>query len=189
MKGFLQYTGVLFLVGLLDACSTSAYVEKDNSVNLSTYKTYMWVETRADQNDESKRASSYADIPVHNAVNEQLEKWGWKEVDQDPDVLISYDVFVERTVEKQRDPVYTQPMVRYYYNAYRRTWSPIYYPSQFIGYDEYETPVREGTITITMMDARSDKKIWQGWTTERLSGSGFSNLDVRKSVRSIFKET
>jgi len=39
-----------------------------------------------------------------------------------------------------------------------------------------------------MMDADTDKRIWQGWTTERLSG-GLSDLDVKKSVRNIFKES
>ena len=67
-------------------------------------------------------------------------------------------------------------------------WSSIYYPSQFLGYQQYQVPVREATVTITMMDADTDKRIWQGWTTERLSG-GLSDLDVKKSVRNIFKES
>ena len=70
-----------------------------------------------------------------------------------------------------------------------RRWSPIYYPSQFVGYQTYETPVREGTITITMVDAQTDKKIWQGWTTERLANSGLTDIDAKKSVRNIFKQT
>jgi hypothetical protein len=109
-------------------------------------------------------------------------------VTDNPDVLISYDVFVERSVQNQSEAVYSQPYTRYYYNRYLRRWSTIYYPSQFMGYQEYQTPVREGTITITMMDAKTDKKVWQGWTTERLGSSGISDLNAQRSVRNIFRQ-
>ena len=175
-------------VALFYSCSTPAYVEKDNSVNLSNYKTYMWIDLKASENDASSRATAFADISVHNSVNAELNKWGWQEVTDNPDVFVSYDVLVERNVETQSDPVYSQPYSRLYYNPYTRRWSSIYYPSQFLGYQQYQVPVKEATITINMMDAETDKKIWQGWTTERLNG-GLNDLDVKKSVRNIFKES
>ena len=170
------------------SCSSPAYVEKDSSANLSNYKTYMWVDVKASENDASSRATAFADVSVHNSVNAELNKWGWREVTDNPDVLVSYDVLVERNVETQSDPVYSQPYSRLYYNPYTKRWSTIYYPSQFLGYQQYQVPVREATVTISMMDADTDKRIWQGWTTERLSG-GLSDLDVKKSVRNIFKES
>ena len=173
---------------LIYSCSTPAYVEKDTSVDLSNYKTYMWVDVKSGENDASTRATAFADLSVHNAVNAELNNWGWQEVTDNPDVLISYDVLVERNVETQSDPVYSQPYSRYYYNRFTRRWSSIYYPSQFLGYQQYQVPVKEATVTTTMMDADTDKKIWQGWTTERLSGA-LSDLDVKKSVRNIFKES
>jgi len=179
----------LFILLLASACSSPAYVQKDDNTNLSSYKTYMWVDTRSGENDESKRATAYADIDIHNSVNTELNTWGWREVSDNPDVLISYDVLVERSTETRNDPVYSQPVTRYYYNYHTRRWSPIYYPSQFVGYQTYETPVKEGTITITMIDAQTDKKIWQGWTTERLSSGGITSIDIKKSVRNIFKES
>lgn len=180
--------GIFYTVLILFSCSTPAYVQQSEGVKMSSYKTYMWVDTRSSENDESKRATAFADISIHNAVNAELSKWGWKEVSDDPDVLISYDVFVERTTQQQQEAVYSQPYTRYYYNTYRKRWSTIYYPSQFMGYQVYETPVKEATVTITMLDAKTDKKIWQGWTIERLTNSGITNTDIKKSVRNIFKE-
>ena len=179
---------LVFISAIIYSCSSPAYVEKDSSANLSNYKSYMWVDVKASENDASSRAITFADVSVHNSVNAELNKWGWREVTANPDVLVTYDVLVERNVETQSDPVYSQPYSRYYYNPYSRRWSTIYYPSQFLGYQQYQVPVREATITISMMDADTDKRIWQGWTTERLSG-GLSDLDVKKSVRSIFKES
>ena len=185
----ISIAGMLMSVAaMFYSCSTPAYVEKDSNVNLSTYKTYMWIDLKASENDASSRATAFADISVHNSVNAELNKWGWREVSDNPDVLVSYDVLVEKNVETQSDPVYSQPYSRLYYNPYTRRWSSIYYPSQFLGYQQYQVPVKEATITINMMDAETDKKIWQGWTTERLSG-GLSDLDVKKSVRNIFKES
>jgi hypothetical protein len=187
MKTIKIMGAMLLLLGSF-SCSTPAYVQKDEGVNLSNYKTYMWVNTRASENDESSRAIAYADVSIHNSVNAELSNWGWREVSANPDVLISYDVLVERNTETQRDAVYSQPFTRYYYNPYTRRYSTIYYPSQFQGYQVYDTPVREGTITLTMVDAQKDKNIWQGWTTERLSGSRITDAEIRRSVRNIFKE-
>ena len=189
MKKIIFGVMLVSAVVTIHSCSTPAYVEKDTNTNLSDYKTYMWVDIKASEDDASVRATSFADVSVHNAVNQELQSWGWREVNDNPDVLVSYDVLVERNVETQNDPVYSQPYSRLYYNRFTRRWSSIYYPSQFLGYQQYQVPVREATITISMMDADSDKTIWQGWTTERLGGAGITDLNVKKSVRNIFKES
>lgn len=188
MKNVKMLVAILALVFISVSCSTPAYVQKDNTVNLSDYKTYMWVDTRANETDVSKRSMAYADISIHNAVNAELNSRGWKEVNDNPDILMSYDVLVERSVETKSDPVYSQPFTRSYYNPYTKRWSTIYYPSQFQGYQVYDTPVKEGTITITMVDAKTDKSIFQGWTTERLANSGITDTEIKRSVRSIFKQ-
>jgi hypothetical protein len=180
---------VLFIVAILSiGCSTPVYVQKDDAVNLDGYKTYTWVDTRASENDNTARASAFADISVRNAVNAELRKKGWTEVTDNADVLVSYDVLVERSVEQKSDPVYTQPFSRMYYNPYTKRWSSIYYPSQFIGYQTYEVPVKEGTITISLIDAKSDRSVWQGWTTEDMNYSRFTEDEVSRAVRNIFKK-
>ena len=170
------------------ACKSPVYVEKDASADLRNYHSYAWVETRANENDKSQRATAYADLSVRNAVNAELAREGWREVSNNPDVLLSYDVLIERSTQQQNDPVYTQPFTRMYYNPYTRRWGTIYYPSQFIGYQTYEVPVKEGTITISMTDANTDKVVWQAWTTERLNYSQLTTDEISKSVRNIFNK-
>src|SRR5262245_28952607 len=99
---------------LLLTCSVPAYVEKSDDADLNAYKTYSWVETRGSETDASARAIAYADISIHNAVNRELQRWGWVETNDNPSALITYDVLVERSAEQRQDPVYTQPFVRYY---------------------------------------------------------------------------
>ena len=188
MKTF-HYTCNVIIAGILfSACAAPVSVQKDNSVNLSRYKTYMWVDTKSDQNDNRNKATQFADISVHNAASEALAKYGWKEVQNDPDVLLSYDILVERSTQRQSDPVYSQPFTRLYYNPYMRRWGTLYYPSRLLGYDTYETPVREGTITISMVDAKNDKTIWQGWTTKNLERSRPSTAEISTAVTRILKK-
>lgn len=148
----------------------------------------MWVDTHASQDDHSARAAAYADISVRNAVNAELKDIGWQEVSDQPDILLSYDVLVRRSSEQRTDPLYSRPFTRMYFNPYRKTWSTIYYPSQFIGFQDYSVPVKEGTITISMMDAKTDKRVWQGWTTETLNYSRLTDDEISRSVKNIFNK-
>lgn len=175
---------IIFMAG----CSSPVYVQKDVSANLAKYRTYMWVETQRDQNDKRSNASAFAEAAIHNAANAELDKRGWREVDSNPDVLLSYDILVQRSRQTQTDPVYTQPFSRVYYNPWARRWGTIYYPSQFMGYDTYTTPVREGTLTVTMMDANNDKPVWQAWTTEELNSRRMTEAEASKAVKKIFRK-
>jgi Domain of unknown function (DUF4136) len=186
----LKIFGAAAMAGLmLTGCASVAHVEKDKSVNLNSYHTYSWVETHKAKNDSVKtKISDLAERNIHAAVNEELARAGWKEVKHQPDVLLSYDVLVENGLKDQNDPVYTQPFTRYIYNPYARRWSSIYYPSQFWGYDNNQVSVREGTLTISMVDTKTDKTVWQGWTTDEVNSHNLTGKEIRNSVKSIFRK-
>jgi hypothetical protein len=169
------------------SCATPVYVEKAESANLAKYKTYAWVEMRNSQ-DDSQSVSGLADNAVRNAVKEELNKLGWRETTGTPDVLLSYDILVERSTETQQESVYSRPFTRVYYNPWVRRWGTIYYPSRFIGYDTYDVPVREGTLTLTMTDAQTDKVVWQAWTTEQMENRKFASADIEKAAKNIVKK-
>lgn len=180
---------VIVLAGLMIAgCSSPVYVQKDDTTNLDNYRTYMWVDTKAHEHDNSTKATAYADQTIRNAVNAELIKLGWKEVSDNPDAFISYDILVERATEQRSDPVYTRPVSRVYYNRFARRWGTIYYPSQFVGYDTYTVPVKEGTVTISIVDSKTDKIVWQGWTTENLNYARITNKEINRSVKNIFNK-
>ncbi|HEX2682973.1 MAG TPA: DUF4136 domain-containing protein [Ferruginibacter sp.] len=186
MKTINYVFACMIAVFAIASCSTPVHVEKDDSVNLNNYKTYMWVDTRYNQDDNVQRPASYGDITVRNAANRELQKAGWMEVTDNPDVLISYDVLVANTTARRSDPVYTQSYTRTYYNPRLRRWGTIYYPSEFLGYNNYTVPVNEGTISITLTDANTDRVVWQGWTTDELNYSRLSESEIQTSVKNIF---
>ena len=185
-----KFIAVFSLAGLLLAgCASVAHVEKDQNVDLKNYHTYAWVETSAEKNDSVKtRVSDLTERNIHAAVDQELAKAGWKQVKHKPDVLVGFDVLVERAVKDRNNPVYSQPYTRYYYNPYMRRWGAIYYPSDFLGYSNDQVSVRQGTLTINMIDAQTEKTIWQGWTTDEVNSRNLTNKEIQNSVRSIFRK-
>ena len=80
------------------------------------------------------------------------------------------------------------PTTRYFYNPYSRRFVPVYYPSQFLGYDNRTETVKEGTITLTMMNAVNEKTIWQGWTSSEVNGRRMTDKEIDENVKAIVKK-
>jgi hypothetical protein len=169
---------------VLTGCASVAHIEKDETVNFSKYKTYAWAET----NEDAGKGLELTERRTRAAVNAELAKEGWREVKNNPDVLISYDLLVERSERQNTNPVYSRSFTRPFFNPYTRRWAMLYYPSQFMGYDDQVRQVREGTLTITMTDAKTDKMVWQGWTTDEVNSKNLTGKEIQSSVRSIFRK-
>lgn len=179
------FLGMAVAALMVIGCSAPVHVEKDDSVDFSRYKSYAWV----DQNDNrTNRSNQLMEQKFKSAVSDALDKQGWRMDNRRPDVLISYDVLVERSTKQQSEPVYSRPFTRTYYNPYTRRYYSVYYPSEFMGYDNYETPVREGTVTITVTDTKTDKVVWQGWTTDEVNSKNLTTKEINNAVKSIFRK-
>ena len=58
------------------------------------------------------KVSTLLNLRFRSAVTKELEKIGWRESKNKPDVILDYDVLVERSSQEQNDPVYSQPYSR-----------------------------------------------------------------------------
>lgn len=179
------FLGMAVAALMVIGCSAPVHVEKDNSVDFSRYKSYAWVDQ---DGNRTNRSNQLMEQKFKSAVSAALDKQGWRMDNRRPDVLISYDVLVERSTKQQSEPVYSRPFTRTYYNPYTRRYYSVYYPSEFMGYDNYETPVREGTVTITVSDAKTDKVVWQGWTTDEVNSKNLTTKEINNAVKSIFRK-
>ena len=189
LKNLKLWSGSLGVVFLLASCASTAHIEKDDNADFSRYKTFSWLDKDGEGKSDRNKHNDFTEQKVKDAVSKELEKSaGWKEVKNRPDVYLSYDVLVEKALKEQTDPVYSQPYTRTFYNPSTRRYFSVYYPSQFLGYDRDQRSVREGTVTISMIDARSDKTVWQGWTTDEVNSRNMSSKEIQQAVRSIFKK-
>jgi hypothetical protein len=190
MPGKLKmWCGALSLVFLLASCASTAHIEKDDNADFSRYKSFAWIDKDGEGKADQNVRNDFMEQQVKDAVTRELERSaGWNESKNKPDVLLSYDVLVEKNTEQRNDPVYSEPYTRTVYNPYTRRYATIYYPSQFLGYDRRERTVREGTVTITMIDAKTDKLVWQGWTTDQVNSRNLTKKEIDNSVRAIFRK-
>lgn len=183
------WSSFVVIAFLLASCSSTAHIEKDDNADFRRYKTFAWIDKDGEGRFDRNRSNDLAEIKIREAVNAELEKSaGWKEAKNKPDVLLTYDVLVERGSKQINNPVYSRPYSRLVYNPYTRRYTTVYYPSQFLGYERDERPVKEGTITISMIDARTDKMVWQGWTTDEVSSKNLTSREIQMAVRSILKK-
>jgi len=173
-------------VGILAGCASSTHIEKDDNTNFSKYRTFTWLHGDNGKLDDQ---SDLVESKIRNAVSKEFEKIGWKETKGKPDVILDYDLLVERSSKPQKEPVYSQSFSRLVYNPYTRRYATIFYPSRFLGYESYEKVIKEGTVTITMIDAKTDKVVWQGWTTGEVNSRNITNKEIQKAVASIFKKS
>jgi hypothetical protein len=188
-KNWKLWSGAFGVVFLLASCASTAHVEKDDNTDFSRYKTFAWIDKDGEGRHDKNRSNDLAEQKIKDAVSKELEKTaGWRESKTRPDVLLSYDVLVEKGVKEQNDPVYSQPFSRVFYNPRSRRYTTIYYPSQFMGYDRSQYSVREGTVTVTMVDAKSDKTVWQGWATDEVNNRNMSTKEIQNAVKSIFRK-
>ena len=182
------WSGYLALVFLLASCASTAHIEKDDNADFSKYKTFAWLDKDGAGKHDRNRSNDLTEQKIRAAVSKELEKSGWKEAKGNPDILLTYDVLVEKSVQQRSDPVYSNPFTRTFYNPYTRRFVNVYYPSRFMGYDDYSVPSREGTITITMIDEKTDKTVWQGWTTDEVNSKNLSSKEIQNSVKAIFRK-
>lgn len=181
----------LFLVFLLTSCSRQAFVQKDDTVDFSKIKTYAWV--TGTQKDSTKKSATQVgtndlvDRKIRASVDKNLQENGWKLVTNNPDVVLVYDVDVQKENHTVADPQYSMPATRWFYSYYSGRYVPVYYPSQFLGYRDRTETVKEGTITLTVMDARKDKTIWQGWTSSEVNGKRMTDKEIDENVKAIVK--
>ncbi|WP_462254519.1 DUF4136 domain-containing protein [Ferruginibacter sp.] len=188
IKSFSMVATIALAAAIFTGCASSAHIEKDNTADFSKYQTYAWVEKEKteEKNAKQNRKNELTETNIRNAVNGQLQKNGWKEVNTNPDVMLNYELLVEKNTRNQQDPVYSQPFTRSYYNRYTGRLNTFYYPSRFVGYDSYTTTVKEGTVT--MIDNKTDKTVWQGWTTSELNSNKITGKEIDQNVKTIFKK-
>lgn len=190
MKFLPSLFGCILVAVLVSGCAQRAYHQHDDTFDLTSVSTYSWAEADDDKNYETKRhnVNSIRDTKIKRTIDKYLQEHGWKINNANPDVFLVFDVVVDQAQKNINVPVYSQPMTRWYYNPAARRWVPIYYPSNLVGFNTATRQVREGTLTLSMMNPSTDKAIWQGWTTSEIYGKRISDEKIDRDVRAIIKE-
>lgn len=187
MKNVLKIALPVFAAFIITGCGVQSYVEKDPSVNLNSYSTYAWIGDKNSRKND-KPYKDFQDTYLTELISQQLEKNGFVKARSNPDVLIDYDIMIEDAVREKTDAVYSRPFVRYIYNPYTGRVNSLYFPSRYMGHNNYDVPYKSGTVTINIVDNDSKKLVWQGWAETEVTRKRIEKDDMNKIVKSIFRK-
>ncbi len=166
-------------------CNVTSHTQQLPGINFNNYKTFAWVNPGI--NGKGDRSNNdIIDNNIKNSVAMELTNRGWVESETNPDVFLDYTIAVRHGHRVQDAPVYSYPFSRYVYRR-GRIYS-LWFPSSLMGMRTVDVPFREGELTINMIDGKTNKLIWQGWASGNLNEHQFTNKDVNKQVKSIFKK-
>ena len=98
---------VVSAVLLFSGCAGNAHIEKDKTADFSKYHTYAWMDKPEVKEEKKGRKHDLTETNIRNAVNKELQKNGWREVRSNPDVLVNYELLIEKNQKEQQDPVYS----------------------------------------------------------------------------------
>ena len=174
-------TGALVFAG----CNVTSHTEKAAGINFSNYKTFAWANS-GDTKMTDRADNDIIDNNIKNSVSRELERKGWTETEKKPDVLIDYTIAVKRAVKRESDPMYFYPYTQYLWG--RGGIYSIWYPSALMGYRSYNVPFKEGELTVNMIDAKTNKLIWQGWAKGEINSKNVTTKEATAQVKSIFKK-
>ena len=122
------------------------HVDYDHKVNFSKYKTFMWV-------DKPETPDPLTADRIVDSVNAQLTAMGLRVVSSGADLYVSASMSVQQV------PVYNT----FYDGGLGWGWGGTGWATTYVN------TYLEGTTTVSLIDAASERTVWQGTATGSVS--------------------
>jgi hypothetical protein len=195
MKTSYNIASVIILLTIIAACSSvTTFSDRDKAANFSNYKTFAWLPNPADSFANELFSNEIIETNVKNYVNKEMQDRGYVIDIDSPDLILEYNVDIER-----KNRVETAPMYQYPYN-YNWSYNPNYdryfgyrfgNPSSPAPYETYTSeriPYNEGTLTIGVIDRRTNKLVWRGWSTGTIIDPTTYRANLERDIHTMFLE-
>ena len=168
------------LAGLLlalAACAPRVYVEQDNTANLSGLRTFAWVSPPIGPVNNPILDSQILEERVQRAVVADLTARGFTQVasDQSPDFTVTY-----HTVSKQKLESSGASFAIGFGSYYPYGFGNVFVP---VGTNVQSRD--QGTLMLDIIDSRSKRLVWRGWTKDWISQDNYSDQAVAQDVHKI----
>jgi hypothetical protein len=176
-----KFKSILLLSALIAAgCASgpTVRVDQDPAANLSDYKTFAFYDQVA---TDRARYSSIMSTRLKQATRKQLERLGYVYDESAPQLRVN---FFLKVTDQQEIRAAAGPGGFYHYRAGSyRVWSS--YP-----YDIDTVDYKAGTLSIDLVDAKSDSLVWQGLAEGKVPRQAIENPDaaVDSVVGEIFRK-
>ncbi len=159
---------VLFFLLLLSGCSPlPARYDLDSSIDFSHYHSYQWRQRSFDR--VSITDNSLIEKRIQTTIDRHLSNRGLERTDNSPDFIMNYHIVTRERLDI-RDYGYD------YYWPYRYGMYPDIYS------------YTEGTLILDMIDAKTDKLIWRGWTSRAINQHTLPPKTLESILLTIMKK-
>ncbi len=179
-KGFFTRFPLLALAAgalLLAGCAPRIYTEQDENAALQGYHSFAWVSPPAGPVRDPILDSQILESRVHSAVSADLKSRGFEEVagDANPDFLVTYHTSAKQKLESS-GASFSFGIIDAFPGGFGSVGFPV--GPQVESRDE-------GTLMLDVIDGKSKRLAWRGWTTELLSQDNYSDKAVAEAVKNI----
>ena len=180
----------LAVLGSLAACTPRVNVEQRANVDFNRYRTFDFADTEVKTGGEANPLlrSSITQDRIKQAIASELSKRGLRQVERNPDFLVTTHTFVERAERTVYD---TQPAAGFAYPyavSYRGGFLPVNY-GYWYGPSYYSTPrteqYREGTLVIDFIDRRTNNLVWRGSIADPIDDAGRLGSEFSRNAKDI----
>lgn len=185
---------VYCLVIIAYGCATvNTYSDIDHSIDFSGYRSFAWLPTPMDTFKNGMYDNQIIENNVKNHVNREMFARGYRTDVDSPDLILEYEIIVEKAVRTVENPIYSYPynynwMSSPYYDGWYRYRYGYAGPPYVIGYNTQQVPYTQGTLTLSVIDRRKNRLIWRGWSVGTMSDPGNYHKVLAKDVHNIFKQ-
>ena len=179
-KGFFPHRLIfscVLLALLLSGCAPRVYTEQDDQARFEGYHNYAWLSPPPPAVHNPILDSDILEGRVHRSVENTLKSRGFDEVaaDANPDFLVTY-----HTASKQKIESSGASLSFGFIDAFPHGFGAVAVP---IGGDVESRD--EGTLMVDVIDAKSKRLVWRGWTTGWLSPDNYTQEAVDSAVKQI----
>ena len=180
---------VLLTTTLLSSCAVlNVDSDQDNTIDFKQYKTFAWYAKDPTAFKNNEFDNQIVESNIKNLVSAELKRRGYKVDIDSPDVLLDFDVMIEKKTDQQQVPVYSYPYNYGYYNPYRPNNYPYTYQQRVIGYQTQNIPYKDGTLTLSMIDRKTNRLVWRGWGEGVVTDVQVYESQLPKGIDEIFNK-
>lgn len=174
---------LLLAIAALAACATVPQVQYSPQTNFAGYRTFYWQPVKHRPPVKNPILDSeILDQRVQAAVVQTLLKHGYQQADNAAaaDFVVTYQTATEQALRSSggfRFGIgFGYPFYDRFYDPF---WGAAFYPPYSI--ESYQ----EGDLIIDVIDARTHKLVWRGWTTAIVRPENYSQGAVNDMVKTI----
>ncbi|HYW76383.1 MAG TPA: DUF4136 domain-containing protein [Gammaproteobacteria bacterium] len=166
----------LLLVGLVAGCAAPVHVEY-NSASYSQWHNFAWQAPEQEPVKNPILNSGILTTRMEKAVTEALAGAGYTKVAKpaEADFLVTYHT----ATQLRNEP---QPSISFAYGTFGPGFNTLFLsqpgPQQ----------IKEGSLIIDVIDAKTGKLVWRGWITTGLAQGNYSQRAVDRAVQRIFSK-